>query len=375
MKSNKLLYPFKAIVSMLLFATIVWNLKLFVTQYVAVDDKRPAQTSLLILVWDWPFQKNPKFPGSVCYDLYGIENCQLTTNHSMFAQADVVVFHQRELRDNLFAFPRETRPLGQKWVWACLESPSNAEGLEKGENIFNWVLSYRQDSDIFVPYGKLVPHSPSTSFAIPNKTGLVSWVISNYNSKQERVVFYQKLSQHLAVDVYGKAAKKILNPKSLLPTISKYKFYLAFENSIHRDYITEKMWKNAFEAGAVPVVLGPPRANYEKFVPPNSFIHVEDFGSPEQLARFLRTMNSSRYEEFFQWREKYVVRSPELYTVFQVRSYTWTVNAASSVYPTLAPASARKENPGPAIEPKVSTWQCTALSLNHRAHPKKCLLI
>ncbi|XP_030062943.1 alpha-(1,3)-fucosyltransferase 7 [Microcaecilia unicolor] len=301
------LYHFKAILSILLFVTVVWNLKLFVTQYVADNGKGDNAASLLILIWHWPFHGAPNLTDNVCYDLYGIKNCQLTDNRSMFVQADVVVFHQRELQKSS-ALPYKTKPPGQKWVWASLESPSNVLDLEKWNHIFNWVLSYRQDSDIFVPYGKMMLHSPSTSFTIPQKTGLVSWVISNYKSTQERALFYKNLSQHLKVNIYGKAAKKVLCPKCLLPMVSKYKFYLAFENSIHRDYITEKMWCNSFEAGAVPVVLGPPRTNYEQFVPPDSFIHVEDFESPEQLATFLRTMNTSQYKEFFQWRRKYSVK-------------------------------------------------------------------
>ena len=40
--------------------------------------------------------------------------------------------------------------------------------------------------------------------------------------------------------------------------ISTYKFYLAFENSIHcTDYISEKFWRNSLKTGAVPVVFGP----------------------------------------------------------------------------------------------------------------------
>nr|XP_033818169.1 alpha-(1,3)-fucosyltransferase 7 [Geotrypetes seraphini] len=300
------IYCFKAILS-ILFVTIVCIFILFITQYVPGNDKGNDAASLLILIWYWPFHKTLNLTSNVCYDLYGIKNCQLTDNRSMLVQADVVVFHHKELQKSSDV-PYEMRPPGQKWVWASLESPSNVMDLEKWNHTFNWVLSYRQDSDIFVPYGKLVLHSPSNSFTIPPKTGLVSWVISNYKSIHERALLYKKLFQHVTVDIYGKAAKKELCPKCLLPVVSKYKFYLAFENSIHRDYITEKMWYNSFEACAVPVVLGPPRTNYEQFVPPDSFIHVEDFESPEKLARFLRTMNTSQYKEFFKWRRKYSLK-------------------------------------------------------------------
>nr|XP_023696434.1 alpha-(1,3)-fucosyltransferase 7-like [Paramormyrops kingsleyae] len=105
-------------------------------------------------------------------------------------------------------------------------------------------------------------------------------------------------------------AKKPLDSDQLLPTISRCYFYLAFENSVYRDYITEKLWNNALLAGSVPVVLGPPRANYEAFIPKDSFIHVDDFNSIKELADFLNQLASDkeRYESYFRWRRDYDVQ-------------------------------------------------------------------
>ena len=56
-----------------------------------------------------------------------------------------------------------------------------------------------------------------------------------------------------------------------------YKFYLAFENSICRDYVTEKFY-NALLFSTVPVVYG--GADYESIgAPHNSFIDVRNFHS------------------------------------------------------------------------------------------------
>ncbi|KAI4815354.1 hypothetical protein KUCAC02_005503 [Chaenocephalus aceratus] len=74
---------------------------------------------------------------------------------------------------------------------------------------------------------------------------------------------------------------------SVVRLVSRYQFYLALENSQHTDYITEKLW-NAVRAGAVPVVLGPSRQNYERFLPPEAFIHVDDFPTVRGLARAVR---------------------------------------------------------------------------------------
>ena len=56
-----------------------------------------------------------------------------------------------------------------------------------------------------------------------------------------------------------------------------YKFYLAFENSICRDYVTEKFFKSMLYS-TVPIVYG--GADYEAAgAPPHSFIDVRNFTS------------------------------------------------------------------------------------------------
>ena len=112
----------------------------------------------------------------------------------------------------------------------------------------------------------------------------------------------------MRVDVFGRAAGQPLCADCLLRAMAGYRFYLSFENSEHRDYITEKFWRNALLAGAVPVVLGPPRAAYEAVAPPDAFVHVDDFGSARELAAFLTSMNESCYLRYFAWRDRFRVR-------------------------------------------------------------------
>ncbi|KAM4697163.1 alpha-(1,3)-fucosyltransferase 7 [Rhinophrynus dorsalis] len=297
-----------ALGSVFALTTLLWNMRLVLFSFYDFGDTFSSSHTLTILIWHWPFHQPLDLSGNVCSDLYGIKGCQLTANRSDYKHADVVVFHHSELWGKGHEMPHEVRPPRQKWVWASLESPSNIQVKKNVNGIFNWTLSYREDSDIFVPYGKMIPSS-SMNFDIPKKTGLVSWVVSHYHRSQQRASFYRELSKHLKVDIYGRANKKPLCPSCLLPTTSRYSFYLALENSVHRDYITEKLWQNSFMAGAVPVVLGPPRENYERFVPPDSFIHVSDFSSPKHLATFLLSMTPQQYQKFFHWRELYAVKS------------------------------------------------------------------
>nr|DBA21483.1 TPA: hypothetical protein GDO54_018110 [Pyxicephalus adspersus] len=264
-------------------------------------------TTITVLIWHWPFHNTLNISGDVCLDLYNIRNCRLTDDRDMLKLSDVVVFHHKELNDKRYRMPIISRKPGQMWVWATLEAPSNTKNLHKWNNTFHWTLTYREDSDIFIPYGQLVPKL-QMHFNTSDKTGLLTWAVSNYHKTQERASFFTEFSRYLKVDVYGKASNKPLCSSCLLPTLSRYYFYLALENSIHKDYITEKLWKNSFLAGAVPIVLGPPRKNYEKFIPADSFIHVSDFSSAKELATFLGSMTLKSYQQYLSWRQEYGVK-------------------------------------------------------------------
>ena len=78
-------------------------------------------------------------------------------------------------------------------------------------------------------------------------------------------------------------------------------FYLAFENSICTDYVTEKFY-GTLEMDIVPIVMG--GANYSTIAPPGSYIDVNDFSSPEDLAKELKRLSNAKeeYLNFFRWK-------------------------------------------------------------------------
>nr|XP_023696545.1 alpha-(1,3)-fucosyltransferase 7-like [Paramormyrops kingsleyae]XP_023696546.1 alpha-(1,3)-fucosyltransferase 7-like [Paramormyrops kingsleyae] len=278
-----------------------------------------GRSNITILLWHWPFGHTYKLQGDVCRKNYGVPGCHLVDIHSLYHQADVVVFHQKELQTGFSRLPLDQpRPAAQKWVWLSLESPSHNGDLRPYGGLFNWTMTYRRDADIFTPYGELVPRTTEGDYIIPAKQTLACWVVSNYQPTHKRTEVYLSLKKLIPVEVYGHWAKKPLDSDQLLSTISRCYFYLAFENSVHRDYITEKLWRNSFQAGSVPVVLGPPRANYEAFIPKDSFIHVDDFNSIKELADFLNQLASDkeRYGSYFRWHHDYDVK---MYTNWQER--------------------------------------------------------
>ncbi|XP_049634976.1 alpha-(1,3)-fucosyltransferase 4 [Suncus etruscus] len=286
--------------------------------------RSPPPPPVKVLLWWEPFQnRSVSRPPPDCEARFSIRGCHLLADRARLPEADAVLLHHRDL---VRAPPEQcppagpARPRGQLWVWMNLESPTHTPLLGRLARFgLNWTLTYRADSDVFVPYGRLRPRvhawDPPVGPAPPpgSKRALVAWVVSHWDERHARVRYYRQLRRHLAVDVFGLAGGhgRPLPAWALPATLARYEFYLAFENSQHRDYITEKLWRNALLAGAVPVVLGPPRANYERFVPRRAFLHVDDFPSAARLAAHLRLLHRrpAAYRRHFLWRRSFAVRT------------------------------------------------------------------
>ncbi|XP_055570299.1 4-galactosyl-N-acetylglucosaminide 3-alpha-L-fucosyltransferase 9 isoform X1 [Falco cherrug] len=265
-----------------------------------------------ILIWVWPFGQT--FDLTSCQTMFNIHGCHLTIDRSLYNRSHAVLIHHRDISWDLTNLPQQARPPFQKWIWMNLESPTHTPQKSGIEHLFNLTLTYRRDSDIQVPYGFMMVGTSSFTFEVPSKENLVCWVVSNWNPEHARVKYYNELSKYIEIHTYGQAFGDYINDKNLIPTISTCKFYLSFENSIHKDYITEKLY-NALLAGSVPVVLGPSRENYENYIPADSFIHVEDFLSPRDLAEYLLMLdkNNKMYLSYFNWKKDFSVHLPRFW--------------------------------------------------------------
>uniref|UniRef100_A0A914DKM3 Fucosyltransferase n=1 Tax=Acrobeloides nanus TaxID=290746 RepID=A0A914DKM3_9BILA len=199
----------------------------------------------------------------------------------------------------------------QLLVLELLESPQHTIDLSFLNEMINYTVSYRWDSDIVVPYGKYIPFdSPRMENAIKDystgKSRKVAWLVSNCFTRNRRREYANMLSKYIQVDVYGSCGNgRISHVEGKRLIKDKYKFYLAFENSNCRDYVTEKFFENALLNNAIPIVYGAEKAFYEQIAPPNSFIFALDFQSPKELAQYLHYLdqNSTAYNEFFQWKQ------------------------------------------------------------------------
>ena len=113
--------------------------------------------------------------------------------------------------------------------------------------------------------------------------------------------------------------------RSISELSKSFKFYLSFENSRCKDYITEKLFSNAFQNNLIPIVAGAPKIDYLKMVPEDSFIHVDDFSSVKKLADFINKIESSEndYQSYFSWRMR---KNSDLFlsdTSSVMKNYGW----------------------------------------------------
>jgi len=99
-----------------------------------------------------------------------ISNCLIEANSSEFwnratandskilKSFDAVVINIHELW--LSSLPVYDRPAGQRLVWLTQESPQTTSSFvnldsHQYDGLFNWTMTYKRDSDIQLPYGRV----------------------------------------------------------------------------------------------------------------------------------------------------------------------------------------------------------------------------
>lgn len=243
---------------------------------------------------------------------------KFTWDRDMLQHADAVVFHVPDLvfgTPGIDFFMKLKKGPRQLWVAWSMESAVNYPILKDPRFLsrIDILMTYERSSNIWVSY-----HPGRNTWLealrkpLPNKTEIAPLVMfqsASFN-RSGRIEFASDLMNKIKTDSYG----KLLNNRSLsindegrstkLSTISHYKFCLSLENSIERDYVTEKFF-DPLLVGTVPVYRGAP--NIEEFAPGEKcFIDANKFSSVEELADYVRFLDTDHdaYREFFAWRKK-----------------------------------------------------------------------
>jgi hypothetical protein len=174
-------------------------------------------------------------------------------------------------------------------------------------------MTYRQDSDIIHDYGRYIFRN--LSYTIHDYQAVDFYLSSKDNQSTFDVQQHEiaeELNKAFPIKQYGQCSKannrtNRISSEDFEQTLFNYKFYLAFENANCEDYITEKAFYNALAHGSIPIVLGPTKENYKQLLPPNSFLHIEDFKSLKELSNELDRISKDLqlFKSYHQWRIDY----------------------------------------------------------------------
>ncbi|KAK2140466.1 hypothetical protein LSH36_1345g00032 [Paralvinella palmiformis] len=275
------------------------------------EDRSNFTNNKVILLWNTFYQNRHFGAGAFGQEPFRrnkckVNTCSLETDRRFLINATAVVFH---IRNKMTPFPSHVNSR-QLFVYFLREAPPATYGNSpRYRTRFNVTMTYRSDSDIPVPISRYVKRTEVTrrkytlKYRLSDKTGYVVWLVSHCRTSSKREQYVSSLAKYIPVDVYGACGKYNCSTNIVCMTSfeRKYKFYLSFENSYCRDYVTEKYYKT-LKYEIIPIVYG--RANYSKLGLPNSYVNILDYRSPKHLARHLKFLsrNETAYVTYFQTR-------------------------------------------------------------------------
>eukprot|EP01084_Bolivina_argentea_P042109 77690_1 len=184
----------------------------------------------------------------------------VTSNKSLRSFANALVIHGPDIKTmkTLKAIHKKQDDI---YILSTQESPSNSNVWhEKVLSYFNILMSYKLTADISIPYLSLnsfktfIFKNNIHSFKEKDTTADVLWIGSNCMAYNGREKYLAELFKY--IDIHSLGSCLHLNPSNVtIPSrsnyffdisniVSKYKFYIAFENSNCEGYITEKLLKS-----------------------------------------------------------------------------------------------------------------------------------
>lgn len=219
------------------------------------------------------------------------QNCFLTDNKTQLSDVrdfDVILFNIMILKDEDITVPSD-RSVNQRYVFISTEPPAYHHIPHRYNGFFNLTWTYKLDSDTFFryivvknQYGKLIgpkiemnwidindmePITKIVKQKLQSKNVAAVWLTSHCPTPSQREEYVKVLMSelnkyNLRIDIFGDCGHNNIKqcPKGTgkeCPNLieSDYYFYLAFENSMSQDYVTEKLL-TATKHFTVPIVYG-----------------------------------------------------------------------------------------------------------------------
>lgn len=218
--------------------------------------------------------------------------------------SDAVIFDGRRVPKKY----EYKRPVGQVWIFAEDETPYTYDfdgGNWRSEfwrHAFNWSMTYdKKTTDIHLTYGEIrkKKFSDKRDFLqiAKNKTRGAIIITSNCKTNSKRLEYIKELQKYLDVDILGKCGRewecgrRWIHDDCFVILNDTYKFYLAFENALCRDYRTEKFFEN-FNYDILLVARGGISKD-DVVQPKDVYVSTSDFPDAESLGKYLSHLSNN----------------------------------------------------------------------------------
>ncbi|MBO4698021.1 hypothetical protein J5690_00210 [bacterium] len=164
------------------------------------------------------------------------------------------------------------------------------EYLDFGDRYLRWPLYYAYGQEL---WNLLKLKHIDLQEKLAKKTEFCSFVYSNGNGSPVREQFFHQLSEYKKVNSGGRYLNNIGRPEGVKDKIefeSSHKFSIAFENSSHPGYTTEKLIQS-FAAVTVPIYWGDPRI--KEVFNSESFVFVNDYESLDAVVDMIKEIDQN----------------------------------------------------------------------------------
>ncbi|CAI4226822.1 unnamed protein product [Auanema sp. JU1783] len=239
--------------------------------------------------------------------------CDYSDDRRNASLADVLIIHG----GTLHSLPPKKKH--QKIVFFMRESPGREwKGFYRHWHqvpmkFFDVTMTYHRRANYWERYFTMDPIESSedphwtdseVDEAISRKTHGSFFLASHCNAGSKRDQIVRQLNQYHEVSIFGKCdGASPCDFDCEQEVVDTTHFYLALENSVCTDYITEKFYR--FKRLIVPITFK--REIVSGMVPDDAFIAVDDFCSLEELGKYLNWLmaNKKEYKRYFNWSKLY----------------------------------------------------------------------